>query len=189
MPDVQTLPLLPVRNTVVFPYVLTPLSVERVISVNAVQAAAASEEKEIFIVSQKNNEDEPTPDDLYTIGTKAIIKKLISPKTNVLSLAVQGVERAVLVKVEQTEPFMTARIRLFPVPQDSSTEIEALRRAILEQVSKALSLIQSDAVLDFNQLFANTGNAIQLVYSIGSILNLPVEKEQAVLEAATVCDT
>ena len=188
MPDVQTLPVLPVRNTVVFPYVLTPLSVERVISVNAVQAAAASEEKEIFIVSQKNNVDEPTPDDLYTIGTKAIIKKLISPKTNVLSLAVQGVERAVLVKVDQIEPHMAARIRLYPVPQDSSTEIEALRRAILEQVSKALSLIQSDAVLDFNQLFANSGTPIQLVYSIGSILNLPVEKEQAVLEAATVVE-
>ena len=188
MADTQTLPLLPVRNTVVFPYVLTPLSVERTVSVNAVQAAAASEEKEIFIVSQKNNVDDPTPDDLYTVGTKAIIKKLISPRTNVLSLAVQGIERAVLVKVEQTEPYMTARIRLFPVPQDSSTEIEALRRAILEQVSKALSLIQSDAVLDFTQLFANTGNAIQLVYSIGSILNLPVEKEQAVLEAATVLD-
>jgi len=179
MADTQTLPLLPVRNTVVFPYVLTPLSVERTVSVNAVQAAAASEEKEIFIVSQKNNVDDPTPDDLYTVGTKAIIKKLISPRTNVLSLAVQGIERAVLVKVEQTEPYMTARIRLFPVPQDSSTEIEALRRAIL---------IQSDAVLDFTQLFANTGNAIQLVYSIGSILNLPVEKEQAVLEAATVLD-
>jgi ATP-dependent Lon protease len=186
--DIQTLPLLPVRNTVVFPYVLTPLSVERLVSVNAVQAAAASEEKEIFIVSQKNNADEPTPDDLYTIGTKAIIKKLISPKPNIISVAFQGIERAVLVKVEQTEPYMTARIRLIPVPQDSSTEIEALRRAILEQVSKALSLIQSDAVLDFNQLFTNSGNAIQLVYTIGSILNLPVEKEQAVLEAPTVLE-
>lgn len=188
MTDTQTLPLLPVRNTVVFPYVLTPLSVERLISVNSVQAAAASEEKEIFIVSQKNNVDDPTADDLYTIGTKAIIKKLVSPRPNTISIAVQGIERAVLIKVEQTEPFMTGRIRLFPVPQDTSTEIEALRRAILEQVSKALSLIQSDAVLDFSQLFANTGNAMQLVYTIGSILNLPVEREQAVLEAATVLE-
>ncbi len=188
MADTQTLPLLPVRNTVVFPYVLTPLSVERSVSLNAVQAAAASEEKEIFIVSQKNNVDNPTADDLYTVGTKAIIKKLVSPRSEIISMAVQGIERAILVNVEQTEPFLTARIRLFPVPQDSSTEIEALRRAILEQVSKALSLIQSDAVMDFNQLFANSGNAMQLVYTIGSILNLPVEKEQAVLEAATVLD-
>ncbi len=167
--DTQTLPILPVRNTVVFPYVLTPLSVERPISVSAVQAAAASEEKEIFIVSQKNNVDNPTPDDLYTVGTKAIIKKLASPRTGVITIAVQGIERAVLLKVEQTEPHLTGRIRLYPVPQDSSAEIEALRRAILEQVSKALSMVQSDTMMDFNQLFSGSANAMQLVYTIGSI--------------------
>jgi ATP-dependent Lon protease len=186
--DTQVVPVLPVRNTVVFPYVLTPLSVERAISLNAVQAAAASEEKEIFIVSQKSNAEIPTPDDLYTIGTKAIIKKLVSPRTNVLSLAVQGIERTVLIKMEQTEPFFTARIRLFPVPKDTSTEIEALRRAILEQVSKAFSLVQTEATIDFNQLFSTAGDPMQLVYTIGSILNLPVEKEQAVLEAPTVVE-
>ena len=184
----QTLPVLPVRNTVVFPYVLTPLSVERPISVNAVQAAAASEGKEIFIVSQKSNADFPTPDDFYTIGTKAIIKKLASPREGIITIAAQGVERAVLIKVEHVEPYISGRIRLFPVPQDTSTEIEALRRAILEQVSKALSLVQSDTMLDFNQLFASSGNAMQLVYTIGSLLNLPVEKEQAVLEAPTVVE-
>jgi ATP-dependent Lon protease len=184
----QILPLLPVRNTVVFPYVLTPLSVERPLSLSAVQTAAASEEKEILIVAQKNNEDLPSADDLYTVGTKAIIKKLASPRSNVVSIAVQGIERAVLLKVEQTEPHFTGRVRLYPVPQDTSTEIEALRRAILDQVSKALSLVQSDAVLDFNQLFASGGNAMQLVYTIGSILNLPVEKEQAVLEAPSIVE-
>ena len=186
--ETQVIPLLPVRNTVVFPYVLTPLSVERPISVSAVQAAAGSEEKEIFIVSQKNNSDLPAPDDLYTIGTKAIIKKLASPRQGVITIAVQGIERAVLVKVEETEPHMMARVRLYAVPQDSSTEIEALRRAILEQVSKALSLVQSETLFDFNQLFSSSGNAMQLVYTIGSILNLPVEKEQAVLEAPTVLE-
>jgi ATP-dependent Lon protease len=186
--DTQVLPVLPVRNTVVFPYVLTPLSVERGISINAVQAAALSEEKEIFIIAQKNNVETPTAEDLYTIGTKAIIKKLISTKQNTISLAVQGIERAVLMKLEQTEPFFTGRIQLYPVPQDTSTEIEALRRAILEQVGKAYSLIQSEMALDFNQLFSNSGSPLQLVYTIGSILNLPVEKEQAVLEAASVVD-
>jgi ATP-dependent Lon protease len=186
--DTQLLPLLPVRNTVVFPYVVTPLSVERAISINAVQAAAISEEKEIFIVSQKTNADIPTQDDLYTIGIKAIIKKLAPSRQNAFALAVQGVERAVLLKVEQSEPHMTGRIRLYPVPQDSSTEIEALRRAILEQVSKAYQLIQNDTNIDFNQLFASAGNPLHLVYTIGSILNLSVEKEQAVLEAATVVD-
>ena len=186
--ETQVIPLLPVRNTVVFPYVLTPLSVERAISVSAVQAAAGSEEKEIFIVSQKDNSDHPSPDELYTIGTKAIIKKLASPRQGVITIAVQGIERAVLVKVEETEPHMMARVRLYAVPQDSSTEIEALRRAILEQVSKALSLVQSETMFDFNQLFSSSGNAMQLVYTIGSILNLPVEKEQAVLEAPTVLE-
>jgi ATP-dependent Lon protease len=186
--DTQNLAILPVRNTVVFPYVLTPLSVERSISVSAVQSAAASEEKEIFIVSQKNNADSPAPDDLFTIGTKAVIKKLASPRPGIITIAVQGIERAVLIKVEQSEPHLVGRIRVFAVPQESSAEIEALRRAILEQVSKALSLVQSETMFDFNQLFASSANPMQLVYTIGSILNLPVEKEQAVLEAPTVLE-
>src|SRR5687767_15943646 len=100
--ETEILPLLPVRNTVVFPYVLTPLSVERPISVNAVQAATGSEGKEIFIVSQKDNADLPSMNDLYTVGIKAIIKKLASPRSGVITIAVQGIERAALVKLEQT---------------------------------------------------------------------------------------
>ncbi|HJZ11216.1 MAG TPA: LON peptidase substrate-binding domain-containing protein, partial [Acidobacteriota bacterium] len=144
--EAKLIPILPVRNTVVFPYVLAPLSVGRVISIEAAQAAALSEDKEVFVVAQRNDVDLPTPNDLYSVGTKAIIKKMAQPRAESLAMAVQGTERAVLIKIEQTEPYFAGRIRLSPVPQDSTTEIEALKRAVLDQVTKAFSLAQPEGV-------------------------------------------
>ena len=75
-PDVRTLPVLPVKNTVLFPYLIMPLSVGRPASVAAVKAALATEEKEIIVVTQRDSAvEEPTQDDVYAIGTRAIIKK------------------------------------------------------------------------------------------------------------------
>ena len=108
---IQILPVLPVRNTVIFPLLLMPMTAARTISVNAIQAAAVSEEKEIFIVAQRDNKiDHPKQEDFYPIGTSAIIKKLGRGKQDSLSLAVQGVERGVFIRLEQTEPFLTASL-------------------------------------------------------------------------------
>ena len=186
--EAKLIPILPVRNTVVFPYVLAPLSVGRVISIEAAQAAALSEDKEVFVVAQRNDVDLPTPNDLYSVGTKAIIKKMAQPRAESLAMAVQGTERAVLIKIEQTEPYFAGRIRLSPVPQDSTTEIEALKRAVLDQVTKAFSLAQPEGVLDLSQVVGNVANPMHLVYTLGSILNLTVEKEQALLEAPTILE-
>ena len=185
---IRTLPVLPVRNTVIFPLLLMPMSASRAISVNAIQAAAVSEEKEIFILAQRDNKvDYPKQEDFYPIGTKAIIKKLGRGKQDSLSLAVQGVERGVLIRFEQTEPFLTAKVRLVPVPQEKNTEVEALHRAVIELAQRAFTLAQPEG-FDLSQLFMNPDNPMQLVYLLGSILNLQVEQEQALLEANTVAD-
>src|SRR6266852_5299429 len=96
---VQTLPVLPLKNTVLFPYLLMPLSVGRASSVAAVEAALATEEKEIVVLAQRDpSVDAPKQEDLYPIGTKAIIRKMSRPNDSTVELLVLGMERVALIK-------------------------------------------------------------------------------------------
>jgi ATP-dependent Lon protease len=183
---IHILPVLPIKNTVLFPHLQMPLSIGRPASLAAVEAAMASEEKQIVVVAQRDASVEtPAQDDLYTIGTKAIIKKAARPRDGMLELVVQGRERVVVLKVEQTTPHLTARVRPLPAPVDAGAEVEALHRAILELAAKALELVQPQASAQLGQLLTTTENSLQLVYLLGSMLNLDLVKEQSVLEAQT----
>jgi ATP-dependent Lon protease len=183
--ELLTLPVLPIKNTVLFPYVPMPLTVGRPASVAAIDAALSSEEKELVIVTQRDAAVEaPKPEDFYTIGTKAVIKKMARGE-GAVQVIVQGIERVVFIKFEQTEPYLKARVRLAPLPEDKSTEIEALHRAILELASKALTLAQPNVPVEISQLLPPTEDPLQHVYLLGSLLSLEVEKEQALLEAPT----
>src|SRR5713226_1149420 len=126
--NIQTLPLVPLKNTVLFPYLLMPLSVGRASSLAAVEAALATEEKEIVVFAQRDTSVEvPNQEDLYGVGTKAIIRKMSRSESGALELLVLGVERVALIKVDQSEPFLKARVNPLPLPDDKSTEMEALQ--------------------------------------------------------------
>jgi ATP-dependent Lon protease len=186
---IQMLPVLPIKNTVLFPHLQMPLSIGRPASQAAVETAMASEEKQLVIVAQRDaTVDAPSQADLYTIGTKAIIKKTTRPREGMLELVVQGVERVVVLKVEQTTPHLMARVRTLPAPVDGGAEVEALHRAILELAAKALALVQPQAAAPLGQMLANTEEPLQLVYLLGSMLNLDLVKEQSILEAQTRAD-
>ncbi|HEV3118975.1 MAG TPA: endopeptidase La [Gemmataceae bacterium] len=182
------LPVLPLKNTVLFPHLLLPLSAGRPGSVAAVEAALATEDKSILIIAQRNaGAEEPGQDDLFTIGTRAVIKKMARSDQG-LELIVQGVERVVFVRLEQTKPYLRAVIRPYPLPDDKGPEVEALHRAVLELAARALSIAQPQAPIDLSQLLAQARDPIQIVYLIGSMLSLDVAKEQQLLEASTVVE-
>ena len=84
-----------------------------------------------------------------------------------MELMVQGVERVVIIRIEQTEPYLRARVRLAPVPEDNNTEIEALQRAIVELASRAIELAQPNASAEFMQMLAANDDPLRLVYVIG----------------------
>jgi len=136
----SSLPLLPLKNTVLFPYLFLPLSAGRPVSMAAVEAALAREDKTLFVVAQSNPQaEQPTALDLFTIGTKAVIKKMARADSGI-ELLVQGLERAEMVRLEQTEPHLKALVRPLPMPAGEGAEVEALRRAVLEQAAKAMEL-------------------------------------------------
>ncbi len=134
-----SLPVLPLKGTVLFPNLFLPLSAGRPASLAAIEAAIASEDKMFLAVAQRNEAEAPTADDLYTIGTRAVIKKLARSPSG-LELLVQGVDRVTLVRLEQAEPYLRARVRPLPLPEDQGAEIEALRRAVLDLTAQAIAL-------------------------------------------------
>jgi ATP-dependent Lon protease len=182
---VLTLPVLPLRNTVLFPHLFLPLSVGRPHSLAAVEAILATEEKALVVVAQRNAEaEEPSEDNLYTIGTRAVVKKMARSEGGV-ELLVQGVERVSMVKVEQTQPYFKARVRPLPLPDDAGPEVEALYRAVLDLTGRVLELAQPQPQINIAQLAAQAQDPLQLVYLLGSMLHLDTPREQALLEAPT----
>jgi len=182
--NVEILPVLPLKNSVLFPHLLMPLSVGRPASLAAAEAALSTEEKEILIIAQRDPEiEKPRQEDLYTVGTKAVIKRMTRTSESHMELIVLGVERMVLLKLEQTEPYLKGRLRAYPLPYERTTEVEALHRAVVELATKALSLAQPQAPPELSQLLASTEDPLRLVFLLASMLSLELSKEQALLEA------
>lgn len=183
-PEILTIvPVLPIKNTVLFPNLFLPLSVGRPGSVAAVEAALAGEEKTILVIAQRDDSiDKLSAEHLFTVGTKAVIKKM-ARGDNAINVIVQGVERMAIVTIDQAEPYLKARVRPLRQPDDSGPEIEALYRDILGLAGKILALAQPENPPDLSQLAAQGQDPLQTAYFFGSMLSLDVQKEQALLEA------
>src|SRR5271166_187534 len=184
--QVQTLPVLPLKNTVLFPGLLMPLSVGRASSLAAVEAALATESKEIVLFSQRDSSVEtPQQEDLYSIGTKAVIRKMSRPNETSFELLVLGIERVTLVKLDSSEPFLRARCLPLPAPEDKGPEIEALQSALIELAGNAFSLAQPNAPQDLGRLLTGNEDPLRLTYLLASMFSLELEKEQTLLEAGS----
>jgi ATP-dependent Lon protease len=189
--NIRTLPLLPLKNSVLFPGLLMPLSVGRPSSLSAVEAAAATEEKEVIVVAQRDpSVDSPTGADLFTIGTRAAIRKVARPKEDHIDVLVFGVERVVILKVEEEGGHMVARVRTLPLPDDSSRETEALTLSIIEMGSKFVGLIQTPQATpqELARMFTSQEDPLRLAYMVASLMSLEAVKEQALLESPTRLD-
>jgi ATP-dependent Lon protease len=184
----QVLPVLPLKNTILFPGLLLPLTVGRESSLAAVEAALKTEEKEVVLVAQRDPHiDAPQQDDLYTIGTKAVIRKSSRQGEEVMEILVLGIERVVIVKIE-FEGYLRARFRELPLPQDGGSEVEALQGALLELAAKAVSLAQPQSAAELTRMLAGNDDPLRLAYLLASIFSLDAAKEQRLLEAETRLD-
>jgi len=186
---VKVLPVLPLKNTVLFPYLLMPLSVGRSSSLAAVQAALATEEKEIVLVAQRDaSEENPSQETLYTVGTKAVIRKMSRPNENLMEVLVMGAERVVIVRVDNDEGYLKARVLPSPLPEDRGPEVEALMQAIIELAGKAVELAQPQAPPELARMLAGGDDPLRMCFLLASMLSLETAKEQALLEASSRAD-
>jgi ATP-dependent Lon protease len=185
-PVVYTLPVLPLKSAVLFPYLLMPLSAGRPASIAAVEAALATESKEILVFTQRDPEvDSPTTDDLYAIGTKAVIRKMNRSGEGHLELMVLGMERVTLLKVDSSEPFLKGRATPLALPDDKGPEIEALQGALVELAGEALTLAQPNTPQELRGLLASNEDPLRLTFVLSAMFSLDAEKAQSLLEAPT----
>lgn len=184
----RTLPVLPIKNTVLFPYLLMPLSVGRERSVKAIEAAAASEDKTVFVVAQKDARlEDPALEDLYTIGTEAVIKRLERVE-GAIQVIVQGTRRMEVIESAQSTPYLQARVRALPEPSDRGTEVDALHRALVDVAAQIQAMSHADAQVSIAQILSQFADPLHQAYLLASMISLDLEKEQQLLEANTRID-
>lgn len=179
----ELLPLLPVRDVVVYPYMIIPLFVGREISINAVDWAL-SRDRLIFLATQKEiSDEEPAPDAIYTVGTVAMIMRMLKLPDGRVKILVQGLAKARITEFVETTPFFSVRTeRIFEPPvTDQSLETEAFLRTIKEQIAKITSLGKSISS-EVTVILENMQDPGSLADLIASNIGLKVEEAQRLLE-------
>ncbi|MGB9791728.1 MAG: endopeptidase La, partial [Thermacetogeniaceae bacterium] len=181
----RTLPLLPLRGILVFPYMVIHLDVGRERSVNAIDEAMLSN-RQIFLVTQKEAQtDEPKEDDIYQVGTVAEIKQLLKLPGGTLRVLVEGLHRGKIKKFLSIEPFMKVVVEEYREIYEKTPEIEALMRNVISQFEeyvKAGKKIPPETALSIVSI-EEPGRLADL---IASHINLRVPDKQAVLDAFDV---
>jgi ATP-dependent Lon protease len=177
------LPVLPLRDMVVYPFIIAPLSVSRELSIQAVDRAL-SESRMILLTAQRQKEDEePTEQDLFTTGTVAVIMRMLKLPDGRIRVLVQGVSRARITSFSGSRPHFQARIeRVGDLPYDpSSIEKEALMRSVRRLLDRASSLGKSlpSEVMVIAGSLEDPGRLADLT---ASNLELKVEEAQEVLD-------
>jgi ATP-dependent Lon protease len=175
------LPVLPLREAVAFPLGVLPLTINRPVSIDAVNRALTSGDRMVFLTLQATKADDPQPPDLHAIGTVGVIRQM-ARTTGGLQVVIEGIQRARSGVVTRTGTTMSASIIALPEIADQTLEVDAYVRRIQEQVDKALSLT-SGLSQDLRGVVANLDNPLRLAYLLGSLLDMPVADKQALLEA------
>ncbi len=176
-----SLPLLPLRDVVVFPHMVIPLFVGRPRSIRALEAAMEAG-KSIMLAAQKSaGKDDPTPEDVYEIGCVATILQMLKLPDGTVKVLVEGAQRARVIEIQDVETHFTSE--LVPITPDATmgAEIEALRRAIVSQFEQYVKLNKKIPPEILTSL-AGIDDAGRLADTISAHLPLKLEQKQKMLE-------
>jgi len=179
----QTLPMLPVRDIVVFPYMIIPLFVGRDSSIRSVEEALSKTDRLIFLSSQKNIADEqPSPDGIYETGTVAMIMRMRKLPDGRIKILTQGLCKARVKKFTQTQPFYEVQVdQILEDLGDKKSECEAIMRTIKEQLEETISLGKVLAP-DIMMVLEDIQDPSRMADLVASNLGLKVSQGQEVLE-------
>jgi len=179
----EMLPLLPVRDIVVFPYMVLPLFVSREKSIKALEEAL-SKDRLIFLVTQKHvSEEDPPLKDLFRVGTVALVMRMLKLPDGKTKILVQGLSKAATKETLQTSPYILVRIENIKDPfiTEITVETEALMRNVREQLERIVSygkLLSPDLMF----VLESVDDPGRLADLVASNLDLTVAKAQEVLE-------
>ena len=178
----EVIPLLPVRDVVIFPYMIVPLFVSREASINAVDAAL-SKDRLVFMATQKDiTNEEPGADDLYNIGTVGMIMRMLKVPDGRVKILVQGLMRGRIKKFKQTAPFYQVSITKIEevLLKKKSLETEALMRTVREQLEK-LAALGKAVIPEIMMVIESIEDPGRLADLVASNLGLNVEEGHKIL--------
>jgi ATP-dependent Lon protease len=180
-----TLPILPLREAVVFPESMTPLAIGQERSIRLVDEAVAGD-RTIALVTARSAEDEPqSAEDLYEVGVSAVVHKMIRVPDGTLRVLVQGLRRVRLEELEQTEPYLAGRFVEVPDVVGSEKEVEALARNVEALFGRIIALVPY-LPEELQLAAANAGAPGTLANLIASTMRLKTAEKQELLETANV---
>jgi ATP-dependent Lon protease len=181
----EVIPVLPLRDIVVFPHMIVPLFVGRAKSIRALEEVMR-EEKRILLVAQKNaGDDEPARDTIYDVGTIAQVMQLLKLPDGTVKVLVEGLDRARVTDFIDKTDFYEARVAVMPAPVSYSKEAEAIARSTAAQFESYVKLNKKVP----QEVLANLGaigDHSKLADTIAAHLVLKIADKQALLELPTV---
>jgi ATP-dependent Lon protease len=180
IPDV--LPLLPIRDIVIYPYMMLPLFVGRDVSIRAVEESL-SRDRLIFLVAQKNSaEENPNPADIHRVGTIASIMRMLKLADGRVKILVQGLSKGEVDTYLRERPFFEVKIRkvIEPTLSEVPIEVEALMRTAKEKIEQILNL--KNLPPEIVMVTDNISDPGVLADLVASNLRLKIEESQAILE-------
>ncbi|HLS51160.1 MAG TPA: endopeptidase La [Burkholderiaceae bacterium] len=181
------LPLLPLRDVVVFPHMVIPLFVGRPRSIKALELAM-EEGNSIMLVAQKSaGKDDPAPEDLYEIGCVASILQMLKLPDGTVKVLVEGINRARIIEATEAESHYTAQVEAIPGESDTNPEAEGLRRAVVGQFEQYVKLNKKIPQEILTSL-SGIDEAGRLADTIAAHLPLKLEQKQTLLEVTDIVE-
>src|SRR5262250_11835 len=179
--ELTTFPLLPLRDVVVFPHMVIPLFVGRPKSIKALDMAMEAG-KHILLVAQKSAaKDDPTAEDLYSIGSVATILQMLKLPDGTVKVLVEGTQRARILRIDESGDYLSANATILPGVEAGSNEIEAMRRALLGQFDQYVKL-NKKIPPEILTSMSGIDDGGRLADAIAAHLPLKLEQKQEILE-------
>ncbi len=181
------LPVLPLRDIVVFPHMIVPLFVGRDKSVRALEDVM-QDDKQILLVTQKNaGEDDPKAEDIYETGTVATVLQLLKLPDGTVKVLVEGVQRARIVDFTATEDFFQVHAEMIDDPEEPEADLQALSRAVVGQFEQYIKLnkkVPAEVMISINQI----AEPSRLADTVAQHLTLKISDKQDLLELESVTE-
>jgi len=180
-----TLPVLPLKETVIFPQSVSPLAIGQERSVRLVDDVLEGERMLALVTVKSADADPPGWDDLYDVGTAAVVHKMIRVPDGTLRILVQGVSRIRLTQRVQDEPYLVGEFEVVEDEVEETPELEALTRSVQSEFSRLISLVPY-LPSELELAAANVEEPSALSHLVASTLRLKTEEKQALLEQRDV---
>ena len=180
------LPLLPLRDVVVFPHMVIPLFVGRPKSIKALEAAMAAERRIMLVAQKAAAKDEPSVTDMFEVGCVSTILQMLKLPDGTVKVLVEGQQRAKVDGIEDGESHFTAHVTPIEVlPAEAGSEVEALRRAVMQQFDQYVKL-NKKIPPEILTSISSIDDAGRLADTIAAHLPLKLESKQVVLDLSPV---